>query len=326
MKTPYRRQFLHLAASAVVLPAVSRTATAQIWPSRPVNLIVGFAAGGAADIIARLIGQWLTERFGQPFIIENRLGASGNIATDAVVRAVPDGHTFLVVTSTNAVNATLYDKLTFNFARDIAPVAGIVRAPNFMVLNSAVPAKTVPEFIAYSKANPGKVNFASGGIGTSVHMCGELFRMLAGIDMVHVPYRGEAPGLTDVIGGQMQVMFPTTTGSIGYIKAGRLRALAVTTAARSDVLPNLPTVAEFVPGYEASGWTGVGAPKNTPSEVIEKLNTAINTALADPKVKARLANLSNEPIPTSPADFGKLIVEETDKWGKVIRAANIKAE
>jgi tripartite-type tricarboxylate transporter receptor subunit TctC len=248
MKTPHRRQFLHLAAGAATLPAVSRTATAQAWPSRPVTLIVGFAPGGAADIVARLIGQWLTERLGQPFVVENRLGASSNIATEAVVRAVPDGHTFLVVTSSNPINATLYDKLSFNFVRDITPVAGIVRAPNFMVLSPAVPARTVPEFVAYAKANPGKVNFASGGIGTSVHMFGELFRIMAAIDMVHVPYRGEATGLTDVIAGQMQVMFPTATGSIEYIRAGRLRVVAVTTAVRSDILPNVPTVGEFLRG------------------------------------------------------------------------------
>ena len=324
MKTPHRRQFLHLAAGAAVLPTVSRIATAQAWPSRAVNLIVGFAPGGAADIVARLIGQWLTERLGQPFIVENRLGASSNIATEAVVRAVPDGHTFLVVTSTNAVNATLYDKRSFNFARDIAPVAGVVRAPNFMVLSPTVPARTVPGFIAYAKANPGKVNFASGGIGTSLHMYGELFRIMAGIDMVHVPYRGEASGLADMLGGQMQVMFPTATGSIEYIKAGRLHALAVTTAGRSDVLPDLPTVGEFLPGYEASGWTGLGAPKNTPPEIIDRLNAAFNTALADPKIRARLADLSSVPIPLSPADFGKLIVEETVKWERVIRTANIK--
>lgn len=248
VKFPHRRQFLHLAAGAATLPAVSRTATAQAWPSRPVTLIVGFAPGGAADIVARLIGQWLTERLGQPFVVENRLGASSNIATEAVVRAVPDGHTFLVVTSSNPINATLYDKLSFNFVRDITPVAGIVRAPNFMVLSPAVPARTVPEFVAYAKANPGKVNFASGGIGTSVHMFGELFRIMAAIDMVHVPYRGEATGLTDVIAGQMQVMFPTATGSIEYIRAGRLRVVAVTTAVRSDILPNVPTVGEFLRG------------------------------------------------------------------------------
>jgi len=325
MKTLHRRQFLHLAAGAATLPAISQIATAEAWPSRPVTLIVGFAPGGAADIVARLIGQWLTERLSQPFIIENRLGASSNIATEAVVRAVPDGYTFLVVTSSNAVNATLYDKLSFNFIRDIAPVAGVVRAPNFMVLSPAVPARTVPEFIAYAKANPGKVNFASGGIGTSVHMSGELFRIMAGIDMVHVPYRGEASGLSDMLGGQMQVMFPTATGSIEYIKAGRLRALAVATAGRSDDLPDLPTVGEFLPGYEASGWTGLGAPKNTPSDIIEKLNTAFNTALADSRIRARLADLSSVPMPLSPANFGKLIVEETDKWANVIRRANVKA-
>jgi tripartite-type tricarboxylate transporter receptor subunit TctC len=324
MNTLHRRRFLHLAAGAATLPAVSRTATAQAWPSRPVTLIVGFAPGGAADIVARLIGQWLMERLGQPFIIENRPGASSNIATEAVVRAVPDGHTFLVATSSNAVNATLYDKLSFNFIREIAPVAGVVSAPNFMVLGPTVPAKTVPEFITYAKSNPGKVNFASGGIGTSVHMCGELFRIMAGIDMVHVPYRGEASGLADMLGRQMQVMFPTATGSIEYIRAGRLRVLAVTTAGRSDALPDVPTVGEFLPGYEASGWTGIGAPKNTPSDIIDKLNTAFNAALADAKIKARLADLSSVPVPLTPADFGKLIAEETDKWEKVIRTANVK--
>jgi tripartite-type tricarboxylate transporter receptor subunit TctC len=324
MKHLRRRQVLHLAVGAAALPTVSRFAAAQAWPSRPVTLVVGFAPGGAADIVARLIGQWLAERLGQPFIIENRLGASSNIATEAVVRAVPDGHTVLVVTSSNAVNAAMYDKLSFNFARDIVPVAGVVRAPNFMVLSPTVPAQTVPDFIAYAKANPGKVNFASGGVGTSVHMYGELFRIMAGIDMIHVPYRGEAAGLADLLGGQMQVMFPTATGSIEYIRAGRLRVLAVTTSGRSDDLPHVPTVGEFLPGYEASGWTGLGAPRNTPVDIIEKLNMAFNAALADPKIRTRLADLSSVPIPLSSADFSKLIAEETDKWGKVVRTANIK--
>ena len=291
MKLPHRRQFLHLAAGAAALSTVSRFARAQGYPSRPVRIIVGFAAGGGVDIVARLIGQWLSERLFQQFIVENRPGAGRNIATETVVRAPADGYTLLLVSPANAVNATLYDKLNFNFMRDFAPVAGIMRVPNVMLVNPSVPAKTVPEFIAYAKANPGKVNMASGGIGGGDHMAGELFKMMTGVDMVHVPYRGAAPALTDLIGGQVQVMFASLPASIEYIRAGKLRALAVTTATRSEVLPDIPAVSELVPGYEASNWYGVGVPKNTPAEIVEKLNKEINAALADPRMKARLADL-----------------------------------
>ena len=284
-----------------------------------------FAPGGGADIIARLIGQWLSERLGQPFIIENRPGAGSNIATEAVVHAPADGYTLLLVSPANAINATLYDKLNFNFIRDIAPVAGIIRVPNVMVVNPSVPAKTVPEFIAYAKANPGKLNMASAGIGTAPHVAGELFKMMAGVDMVHVPYRGDGPALTDLIGGQVQVMFAAMPSSIEYIRAGKLRALAVTTATRSEALPDIPTVGDFVPGYEASGWYGIGAPKNTPAEIIDKLNKEINAGLADPKIKARLADLGGTVLPGSPADFGKLIADETEKWAKVIKFAGHQA-
>jgi tripartite-type tricarboxylate transporter receptor subunit TctC len=321
MKLP-RRNFLHLAAGAAALPAVSRVARAQAYPTRPVRIIIGFAPGSASDIVARLVGQWLSEGLGQPFIIEHRPGAANNIATEAVVRAPPDGHTLLVVSSANAVNATFYDKLNYNFIRDIAPVAGIIVVPSVLVVHPSVPAKTVPEFIAYAKANPGKLTMASGGIGSGTHLAGELFKMMAGVNMVHVPYRGGGPALTDLLGGQVQVMFPSTVSSIEYIRAGRLRALAVTTATRSDALPDVPTVDEFVPGYEASAWFGVGAPKATPAEIVEKLNKEINAGLADPKIKARLG----APLALSPAEFGKLIADETEKWGKVIRAANIKAD
>ncbi len=325
MKLP-RRQFLHLAAGAAALPAVSRVAWAQAYPSRPVRVIVGFAAAGSTDILARLMGQWLSERLGQQFIVDNRPGASGNIAAEAGVRAPADGYTLLMVGAINAINATLYDKLNYNLIRDIAPVAGIIRAPNVMVVNPSVPANTVPGLIAYAKANPRKLNMASPGTGSSPHVSGELFKMMAGVDMVHVPYRSGGPALTDLLGGQVQVMFVTTVSSIEYIKAGRLRALAVTTATRSDALPDIPTVGEFVPGYEASTWFGVGAPKATPTEVVEKLNKEINAGLADPKIKARLADLGGTPLVVSPADFGKMIADETEKWRKVIRAANIKPE
>jgi tripartite-type tricarboxylate transporter receptor subunit TctC len=323
MKLP-RRQILHLAAGAAALPAVSRFAWAQAYPSRPVRIIVAFAPGGVGDITARLIGQWLSERLGQPFVIENRAGGGGNIGTEAVVRALPDGYTLLLCSSFNATNVSFYDKLNYNFIRDIAPVASITRVPSVMVVHPSVPAKSVPEFIAYAKANPRKLNMASAGIGLGSHIAGELFKMMAGIDMVHVPYRGGGPALNDLLGGQVQVYFGTTVSSIGYIRAGRLRALAVTTATRSDVLPNVPTVGEFLPGYEASGWTGIGAPKTTPAEIVEKLNNEINTGLADPKLKARLADLGGTVLPGSPADFGKLIVEETEKWAKVIKFAGIK--
>jgi len=325
MKLP-RRHFLHLAAGAAALPAVSRFAWAQTYPTRPVRLIVGFPPGGAADINARLMGQWLSERLGQPFIIENRPGAGSNIGTEAVARAPPDGYTFLIVTSTNAINATLYDNLNFNFIRDIVPIASIYRAALVMEVNPSVPAKTLPEFIAYAKANPGKINMASTGIGTPQHVSGELFKLMARIDMVHVPYRGSAPALTDLLGGQMQVMFDTLATSIEHIRAGNLRALAVTAATRLEVLPEIPTIAETVPGYEAIQWQGMGAPKGTPAEIVEKLNKEINAGLADPKIKARFADLGGTVIAGSPADFGKFIADETEKWAKVVKFAGIKPQ
>jgi tripartite-type tricarboxylate transporter receptor subunit TctC len=325
MKLP-RRKFLHLAAGAGALPAVSRIARAQAYPTRPVRIVAPFAAGGPADILARLIGQWLSERLGQPFVIENRPGAAGNIGTEAVVKSPPDGYTLLMVGSFNSINATLYDKLNFNFIRDIAPVAAITRQPLVMAVHPSVPAKTVPEFIAHAQANPGKINMVSGGIGTMPHVAGELFKTMTGVDMNHVPYRGAAPALTDLLAGQVQVYFAQTIASIEYIRAGKLRPLAVTTATRSEALPDIPTVGEFVPGYEASDWIGVGAPSNTPAEIIEKLNMEINAGVTDPKLKARLADLGATVLPGSPADFGKFIADETEKWGNVIRALNIKAE
>jgi len=325
MKLP-RRQFLHLAAGSVALSATSRIAWAQAYPTRPVRLIVPIAPAGASDITARLIGQWLSERLGQQFVIENRPGGGNNIGTEAVVRAPADGYTLLLCGITNATNATIYDKLNFNFLRDIAPVAGISRGPLVMVVNPSIPAKSLPEFIAYAKANPRKVNMASAGNGSAPHVAGELFKMMAGIDMVHVPYRGGGPALNDLLGGQVQVYFATSVSSIGYIRAGRLRALAVTAASRSDALPDVPTVGEFVPGYEASGWWGVGAPKNTPSQIIDKLNEAINAGLADPKLIPRLIELGTEPMPMSSGDFGRLIADETEKWGKVSKFAGIKAD
>jgi tripartite-type tricarboxylate transporter receptor subunit TctC len=320
MKLP-RRSFLHVAAGAAALLAVSRIARAQAYPTRPVRIVVGFPAGGGTDITARLMGQWLSERLGQSFIIENRPGGGSNIGTEVVVRASADGYTLLMVGAFNAINATLYDKLNFNFIRDIAPVV-----PNIMVINPSVPAATVPEFIAYAKANPGKLTMALSGVGTPSHVAGELFKMMAGVDMVHVPYRGAGPALVDLLGGQVQGMFVTMSSSIEYVRAGKLRALAVTTATRSEALPQIPTVDEFVPGYEASSWYGIGAPRNTPVEVIDKLNEAINAGLADPKIKARLADLGGDVLALSPAEFGKLIADETEKWSKVIRAANIKPE
>ena len=325
MKLP-RRNFLHLAAGAAALPAVSRFAWAQAYPTRPVRLIVPVAPAGASDITARLIGQWLSERLGQQFVIDNRPGGGGNIGTEAVVRAPADGYTLLLVGGLNAVNATFYDKLNYNFIRDIAPVASIIRTPFVMAVNPTVPAKTVPEFIAYAKTSPGKINYASAGTGTSTHLTGELFKMMAGVDVVHVPYRGGGPALNDLLGGQVQVMFPTTVSSIGYIRAGRLRALAVTAATGSDALPDISTVGEFLPGYEASASYGIGAPKGTPVEIIAMLNKEINAALGDPKMKARLADLGGTPLLGSAADFGKLIAEETEKWAKVIKALNIKAD
>jgi tripartite-type tricarboxylate transporter receptor subunit TctC len=321
-----RRNFLHLAAGAAALAVVTRVARAQTYPARPVKIIVSFAAGGPTDILARLTAQWLSERLGQQFVVENRPGGGGNIGTEAVVRASPDGYTLLMAGGNNAINATLYDKLNFNFIRDIAPVATIIRAPQILVVNPSVPAKSVPEFIAYAKANPGKIHMASGGTGTPPHLAGELFKMMAGVDLIHVPYRGNGPAFNDLIGGQVQVMFPSPVGLLEYIQAGKLRALAVTTATRSDALPDIPTMAEFVPGYEASGWFGVGAPRNTPAEIIDKLNKEINAGLADPKMQARLADFGGTPLVLSPADFGRLIAEETEKWGNVIRALSIKAD
>jgi tripartite-type tricarboxylate transporter receptor subunit TctC len=325
MKLP-RRNFLHLAAGAAALPAVSRIARAQSYPSRPVRFVVGAPAGGGFDMVARLMGQWLSERFGQPFVIENRPGAGSNIGTEAVVRAPADGYTLLLVSSSNAINATLYDKLNFVFLRDLTQVAGIARVPEVMLTNLSVPSKTVPEFIAYAKANPGKINMASGGIGSPGHMAGELFKIMTGIEPIHVPYRGGAPALTDLIAGQVQFMFISVPSSIAYIRAGKLRPLALTTTTRSDELPDIPTVSEFVPGYEASTWFGISVPTGTPAEIIVKLNSEINAALADPNFKARLANLGGAVLPLSPVDFGKLIAAETEKWAKVIRAANIKPE
>ena len=321
-----RRRFLHLAAGAAALPAVSRIARAQAYPTRPVRVIVPFAPAGDTDLVARLMGQWLSERLGQPFIIENRPGAGTNIGTEAVVRAPADGYTLLLASPPSAINATLYDKLNFVFLRDIAPVAGVIRAPFVLEVNPSVPAKTVPEFIAYAKANPGKISMASAGIGSGPHVAGELFKMMAAVNTVHVPYRGIALALTDLLGGQVQVSFASMPSSIQYIKAGKLRALAVTTATRSEALPDVPTVGEFVPGYEASTWYGVGAPKATPAEIIDKLNKEINAGLADPNIKARIADVGGTVLALSPADFGNFIADETEKWGNVIRALNIKAE
>jgi tripartite-type tricarboxylate transporter receptor subunit TctC len=324
MKLP-RRRFLHLAVGAAALPIVSRIAKAQTYPTRPVRLIVGFSAGGTADVVARVMGQWLSERLRQQFVIENRPGAGGNIGTEAVVKAPPDGYTLLLVGPTNAINATLYDKLDFNFTRDIAPVASIMRTPGVMEVNPLFPAETVPEFIAYAKANPGKINMAIGGIGTAYHIYGELFKMMAGVDLFPVFYRGSRPALNDLIAGRVQVLFDVLPSSMGFIRAGKVRALAVSTATRSEVLPDTPTVGEFVPGYEASSWYGIGVPNNTPAEIVENLNKEINAGLTDPKFKVRLTALGGTVLTGSPADFVKLIADETEKWGKVIRAANIKA-
>jgi tripartite-type tricarboxylate transporter receptor subunit TctC len=321
-----RRRFLRLAAGAAALPTISRTAGAQAYPTRPVRIVVPAAAAGALDIAARLLGQWLSERLGQPFVIENRPGAGTNIGTEAVVRSPPDGYTLLLIALSNAVNATLYDKLNFDFVRDIAPVAGFMRYTNAMVVHPSFPANSVPEFIAYARANPGKINIASGGIGTAGHVSGELFMMMTRTKMTHVPYRGGAPAIADLLGGQVQIYFSTIPSAIEYIKVGTLRPLAVTTNTRSAILPNIPSIAEFVPGYEASGWQGLGTPKDTPAEVIDKLNKEINAALADRKMRARLADLGGTPLPGSPADFGKFIADETEKWAKVIQAANIKGE
>ena len=325
MKLP-RRQFLHLAAGAAALPAFPYIARAQAYPTRPVRLIVGYAAGGGTDITARLIGQWLSERFGQQFVIENRPGAATNIATDAVVRAAPDGYTLLLATGGNAINATLYDKLNFNFIRDIAPVGSVIRVPLVMVVNQSLSVRTVPEFIAFATANPGRINFASGGAGGPDHMSGELFKMMTGTNMTHVPYRSLAPALTDLIGGQVQVVFSTIPPALGYIKADKLRALAVTTSTRFEGAPDISTMGDFVRGYETSQWYGIGVPTNTPVEIVEKLNKEINAALADPKMKARLADIGGTVLPGSPADFGKLIADETEKWAKVVRFSGAKPE
>ena len=325
MKLP-RRRFLHLAAGAAALPALSRIARAQTYPSRPVRWVVPFPPGGVTDIVARLISQWLSERLGQPFVIENRPGAGGNIGAEAVVKAAPDGYTLYLSSSPNAISATLYDNLNFNFIRDIAPVASISISPLVMEVNPSVPAKTVPEFVAYAKANSGKLNMASNGNGTTSHLAGELFKMMTGINMLHVPYRGAAPALTDLIGGQVQVKFDVMASSIEHIRAGKLRALAVTTATRSEALPDVPNVGEFLPGFEASAWQGVGVPKNTPTEIVDKLNKEINAGLADPKIKARLADLGNIGLALSPADFGKLIADETEKWAKVVKFSGAKPD
>ena len=325
MKLP-RRTLMKAAAATLTAAAFPRRASAQEYPSRPVRIIAGFAAGGGVDITARLIGQWLNERLGQSFVTENRPGAGGNIGTEAVVNAAADGYTLLLSTVPNAVNASLYEKLTFNFIRDTAPVAGIIRVPMVILLNPSVPAKTVPEFIAYAKANPGKINMASAGNGSAPHMAGELFKMMAGVNLVHIPYRGQGPALTDLLGGDVQVLFATAPGTTDYIRTGKLRALAVTSAVRAEVLPELPTVADFVPGYEASQWYGLSAPKNTSAEIVGKLNKEINAAIADPRMRERLAAIGGEPLPGSPAEFGRLIAEETEKWAKVVRAAGIKPE
>jgi tripartite-type tricarboxylate transporter receptor subunit TctC len=323
MKLP-RRQFLHMAAGAAALPAVSRFAWAQAYPTRPVRIVVGVAAGGTSDTLARLIGQWLSERLGQPFIIDNRPGGGSNIATEAVVRAPADGYTLLMVSTTQAINATLYDKLNFNFIRDIAPVASIDRESLFMAVNPSVPARTVPEFIAYAKANPGKISMASAGNGTPSHVSGELFKMMTGVSMVHVPYRGGGVALPDLLAGQVQVMFPSMSSSIEYVRTGKLRALAVTTVMRSEAVPDLATVAEFVPGYEASYWAGLGAPKNTPADIVDKLHKEINAGLVDPKLMARFAHLGAAAFPGSSSDFAKFIATETEKWAKVIKFSGAK--
>ena len=315
-----------LACMSVASMAAAGSARALDYPTRPVHLIVGYPAGGTTDILARLVGQYLSERLGQQFIIDNRSGAGNNIGTEQVVNAAPDGYTLLLVNPANAINATLYEKLPFNFVRDIAPVAGIIRVPNVMEVNPAVPARSVAEFIAYAKKSPGKVNMASSGNGTSIHVSGELFKMMTGVDMLHVPYRGSAPALTDLMGGQVQVLFDNMPSSVEYIKAGKLRPLAVTTAKRSDALPDVPTVAETVPGYEASAWFGLGAPKGTPAEIVDKLNAAVNAGLADPKLKARLVDLGGTMLIGPPADFGKLIGEETEKWAKVVKFSGARPD
>ncbi len=322
----HRRAFLRLAAASAALPAVAGIARAQAYPTRPVRIIAGYAPGGGVDITARLMGQWLSERLGQPFVVENRPGAASNIATEFVVRSPADGYTLLLIDPTSAINATLYDSLRFNFIHDIAPVAGIMSVPNIMMVHPSVPARTVLEFISYAKAHPGRISFASAGTGTSPHLSGELFKMMAGVDMTHIPYRGMAPALTDLLAGQVQLCFGTASSSIEYVRAGKLRGLAVTTVSRSQALPDVPTVAEFVPGYEASTWYGIGAPRNTPLEIIGTLNKEVNAALADLKMRARLADLSGTVLPGSPADLGRFIADETEKWAKVVKFSGAKAE
>ena len=322
----HRRKFLQLTAAGITAPAFPLAAMAEDYPTRPVRIIAGFAAGGGVDITARLIGQWLNERLGQAFVVENRTGAGGNIGTEAVVTAAPDGYTLLLATVPNAVNASLYNNLKFNFIRDIAPVANIIRVPMFIMVHPSVPANTVPELIAYTKANPGKVNMASAGNGSAPHMAGELFKMMAGVDMVHVPYRGQGPALTDLLSGQVQVLFATAPGTTEFVTTGKLRALGVTTATRAQVLPDVAPVSDFVPGYETSQWYGMCAPGKTPAEIIGKLNKEINAAIADSGMKARLAAIGGEPLPGPPAEFGKLIAEETEKWAKVVKAAGLKPE
>jgi tripartite-type tricarboxylate transporter receptor subunit TctC len=323
MRLP-RRQFLRLAVGVAAFPVVSRIAWAQSYPTQPVHMIVPFAPAGTTDIVARFIGQSLSNLLGQPFIVENRPGAGSNIGTEAVVRAAPDGYTLLLANTSSAINASLYEKLNFNFMHDITPVAGIIRVPDVMVVHPSIPAKTVPEFISYVKANPGKISMASAGNGTTAHLAGELFKMMTGVDMLHVPYRGTGPALTDLLGGQVQVMFATMPASIPHIRSGKLRALGVTTSTRSEALPGIPTIGDSVAGYESSAWYGVGAPRNTPAEIVEKLNKEINAGLADPKMKERLADLGGTVLGGSPMDFGKLIADETEKWAKVVKAAGIK--
>ena len=324
MKLSHRRQFLHLAAGAAAMPAVSRIAQAQAYPTQPVHWVVGYTPGGGNDIFARLMGQWLQERLGQPFVIENRPGAGSNIATEVVVNAPADGYTLLLANFANASNASLYNNLKFNFIRDITPIAGIIRVPNLMLVNLSVPAKTIPEFIAYAKANPGRVNMGSAGIGSTGQLAGELLKMMAGVNFTHVPYRGNAPALTDLLSGQVQVLFASLPSSIEYIRTGKLRGLAVTSTMRSQASPDLPTVAEFVPGYEVCSWYGIGSPRNTPADVVKTLNREVNAGLADPRLKAQLSDQGGIEMPGTPADFGKLIADETEKWAKVIRSANIR--
>ena len=321
-----RRRFLQLAAGATAASALPRLAFALDYPTRPTRIVAGFAAGGGVDITARLIGQWLADHLGQPFVVENRTGAGGNIGTEAVVNAAADGYTLLLATVPNAVNASLYDNLKFNFIRDIAPIAGVIRVPMVVLVHPDVPAKTIAEFIAYAKANPGKVNMASAGSGSAPHMAGELFKMMTGVDMVHVPYRGQGPAMSDLLGGQVQILFAAAPGTADHIRTGKLRALAVTTAARMADFPDVPTVGDVVPGYEASQWYGFAAPKKVPAEIVEKLNKEINAAIADDGMKAKLAAIGGVTMPGSPADFGKLIAEETEKWGKVVRTGGLKPE